>query len=95
MGNSLVVQQLGLCALNAEGPGSIPSQGSKIPQDEWCSQKTKQNKQNNQSGWKNHLESDTERERDLGSTSLGQDRLAFRVEEVTSGPGSAVSLSSK
>ena len=31
-GNSLVVQWLGLCAFTAEGPGSIPGQGTKIPQ---------------------------------------------------------------
>ena len=29
--NSLVVQQLGLCTLTAEGPSSIPGQGTKIP----------------------------------------------------------------
>ena len=31
-GNSLAVQWLGLRALTAEGAGSIPSQGAKIPQ---------------------------------------------------------------
>ena len=31
-GNSLEVQWLGLRTLNAEGPGSIPDQGTKIPQ---------------------------------------------------------------
>ena len=36
--NSLAVQQLGLLALTAEGPGSIPSQGTKIPQAVRCSQ---------------------------------------------------------
>ena len=30
--NSLVVQWLGLHALTAEGPGSIPGRGTKIPQ---------------------------------------------------------------
>ena len=30
--NSLVVQWLGLCAVTAEGLGSIPGQGTKIPQ---------------------------------------------------------------
>ena len=30
-GNSLVVQWLGLCAFSAEGQGSIPGQGTKIP----------------------------------------------------------------
>ena len=32
MKNSLVVQWLGFCAFTAEGPSSIPSQGTKIPQ---------------------------------------------------------------
>ena len=31
-GNSLAVQGLGLCALTAQSPGSIPGQGTKIPQ---------------------------------------------------------------
>ena len=31
-GNSLVVQWLGLCTFTAEGLGSIPGQGTKIPQ---------------------------------------------------------------
>ena len=31
LGNSLVVQRLGLCALIAEVLGSIPGQGTKIP----------------------------------------------------------------
>ena len=31
-GNSLAVQWLGLLALTAEGPGSIPGPGTKIPQ---------------------------------------------------------------
>ena len=31
-GNSLVVQKLGLHVLTAEGSGSIPGQGTKIPQ---------------------------------------------------------------
>ena len=31
-GNSLAVQWLGLQALTAEGPGSIPGWGSRIPQ---------------------------------------------------------------
>ena len=30
--NSLVVQWLGLCAFTAEGTGSIPGRGSRIPQ---------------------------------------------------------------
>ena len=40
MGNSLAVQWLGLCALTAEGPGSIPDRGTKIPQAVRHSQKT-------------------------------------------------------
>ena len=32
MENSLVVQWLGFCAFTAEGPSSIPSQETKIPQ---------------------------------------------------------------
>ena len=40
-GNSLVVQWLGLCAFPAEGSGSIPGQGTKIPQVAQCSQKRK------------------------------------------------------
>ena len=32
LGSSLVVQWLGLCAFTALGPGSIPGQGTKIPQ---------------------------------------------------------------
>ena len=32
MGNSLVVQWLGLHTFTAEGPGSIPDQGTKILQ---------------------------------------------------------------
>ena len=43
-GNSLVVQWLGLCALTAEGPVSIPGQGTKILQAVWCSQKKKERK---------------------------------------------------
>ena len=40
-GNSLVVQWLGLLAFTAEGTGSIPGQGTKIPQDAWHGQKKK------------------------------------------------------
>ena len=40
-GNSLVGQWLGLGALTAEGPGSIPGRGTKIPQATRCSQKKK------------------------------------------------------
>ena len=38
IGNSLVVQWLGLCTFTAVGPGSIPGQGTKIPQAAPCSQ---------------------------------------------------------
>ena len=44
LGTCLAVQWLGLCALIAEGMGSIPVWGTKIPQAMWCGQKTKQNK---------------------------------------------------
>ena len=37
MGNSLAVQWLGFCTFTAEGVGSIPGQGIKIPQ--WQGQK--------------------------------------------------------
>ena len=30
-GNSLVIQWLGFCTLNAEGPDSIPGWGTEIP----------------------------------------------------------------
>ena len=43
-GNSLAVQRLGLHALTAEDLGSIPGQGTKIPQALWRGHKTKQNK---------------------------------------------------
>ena len=39
IGNSLVVQWLGLCISTAGGPGSIPGRGTKIPQAAWCGQK--------------------------------------------------------
>ena len=43
-GNSLAVQWLGLCALTAEGLGSIPGRGTKPPQATWRGQKkTQQN----------------------------------------------------
>ena len=32
LGNSLAVQQLGVCAFTVEGPGLIPGWGTKIPQ---------------------------------------------------------------
>ena len=45
-GNSLAVQWLELQALTAEGLGSIPGWGTKIPQAMWHSQRTKnKNKQ--------------------------------------------------
>ena len=37
----MVVQWLGLGASNAEGTGSIPGQGTKIPHAIWNSQNTK------------------------------------------------------
>ena len=40
-GNSLAVQRLGLCALTAEGPGSIPGRGNKISQAAQRGQKKK------------------------------------------------------
>ena len=39
LGNSLAVQWLGLRAFTAEGLGSIPGQGTKIPHTMWHSQK--------------------------------------------------------
>ena len=44
MGNSLVVQCLGLCAFTAEGLGSIPGGETKIPQAVQCCQKKKKKK---------------------------------------------------
>ena len=44
MGNSLTVECLGPRAFNAEGPGSIPGQGTKIPQAMQWSKKTNENK---------------------------------------------------
>ena len=41
IGNSLAVQWLGLRASNAEGTGSIPGLGTKIPQSNQHSQKKK------------------------------------------------------
>ena len=38
-GNSLVVQWLGLCAFTAKGLGSIPGQGTKMPEAAWHGQK--------------------------------------------------------
>ena len=37
-GTSLAVQWLGLCTFTAEGPGSNPSRGTKIPQAMWFDQ---------------------------------------------------------
>ena len=37
-GNSLAIQWLGLHTLTAEGPGSIPGRGTKIPQAAWRGQ---------------------------------------------------------
>ena len=36
-----MVRWLGFHALTAEGPGSIPGQGTKIPQAAWCGKKKK------------------------------------------------------
>ena len=44
LGNSLPVQWLGLQALTAEGPSSIPGQGTKILQATWHGQKKKKKK---------------------------------------------------
>ena len=44
-GNSLVAQWLELRAFTAEGAGSIPGRGTKVPQATQCSQKTKNKKQ--------------------------------------------------
>ena len=41
VGNSLVVQWLGLCAFTAESLGSVPGWGTKIPQAVRCGQKKK------------------------------------------------------
>ena len=43
LGSSLVVQWLGLC-FTAEGLGSIPGPGTKIPQAMWHGQKIKEKK---------------------------------------------------
>ena len=40
-GNSLAVQWLGLCVFTAEAAGSIPGEGTKIPQAVWHGQKKK------------------------------------------------------
>ena len=47
-GTSLVVQWLRLHASNAGGMGSIPGQGTKIPQAMQCGQKIKERKKENQ-----------------------------------------------
>ena len=44
-GTSLEVQWLGLRAFPVKGEGSIPGQGSKIPQATWCSQKKKKKRE--------------------------------------------------
>ena len=41
LGNSLAVQWLVSCTFTAEGTGSIPGWGTKIPQAKWCGQKNK------------------------------------------------------
>ena len=42
-----MVQWLGLCAFTAEDPGSIPGQGTKIPEATAQPEKTKTRNQNN------------------------------------------------
>ena len=39
-----MAQWLGLCTFTAEGPGSIPGLGTKIPQATWCGKKEKKKK---------------------------------------------------
>ena len=39
IGTSLAVQWLRCCALNTEGLGSIPGQGTKVPYTSWSDQK--------------------------------------------------------
>ena len=41
-GNSLMVQQLKLCTFSADGLGSIPGGGTKIPQANWQGQKKRE-----------------------------------------------------
>ena len=45
-GDSLVVQWLGLGTFTAKGQGSIPDQGTKIPQATQCGKKKKKKKKN-------------------------------------------------
>ena len=56
METSLVVQWLGLCTFTAVSLGSIPGQGTKIPQVVWRGPKNKTNKQTNKKqkkkGWR-------------------------------------------
>ena len=52
-GNSLAVQWLRLCVLNAEGPGSIPGQGTKVSQTGKLSQKKKAMILVDENGWIN------------------------------------------
>ena len=40
-GNSLAVQWLGLHAFTAEGEGSIPGWGTRVPKAAWCRKKKK------------------------------------------------------
>ena len=47
VGNSLAVQWLGLHPFTAEGPGSIPGWGARIPQAARCGQKNNSNNNNN------------------------------------------------
>ena len=51
LGNSLVVRWLELCAFTAEGAGSIPGQGTKIPKATQHSQKEKKISYSFPIGW--------------------------------------------
>ena len=53
--NSLVLQWLGFCTFIAEGIGSTPGQGTKIPQASWHDQKKKKNPTNKQKAKMEHL----------------------------------------
>ena len=49
--NFLVFQWLGLCILTAKGLGSIPGQGTKIPQAAWHNHKRKKKTVTNRCVW--------------------------------------------
>ena len=53
-GNSLAVQWLGVGTFTAEGPGSIPGQGTKIPQQAtWCGKKERKEGRKKEEGRRN------------------------------------------